>query len=81
VQFIGLVAAFLTTASFIPQVIQVIKTKDTSGISLTMFSMFVLGVLLLAFHGFLIQDTAVIVANIITFVLASTVLAYKLKYK
>jgi MtN3 and saliva related transmembrane protein len=81
VQFIGLVAAFLTTASFIPQAIQVIKTKDTSGISLTMYSMFVLGVLLWAVHGFIIQDTAVIIANIITFVLASIVLAYKLKYK
>ena len=76
-----MVAAFLTTASFIPQVIQVIKTKDTSGISLTMYSMFVLGVLLWAIHGFIIQDTAVIFANIITFVLASIVLAYKLKYK
>ncbi len=76
-----MVAAFLTTASFIPQAIQVIKTKDTSGISLTMYSMFVLGVLLWAIHGFIIQDTAVILANIITFVLASIVLAYKLKYK
>jgi MtN3 and saliva related transmembrane protein len=81
VQTIGMVAAFLTTASFIPQAIQVIKTKDTSGISLTMYSMFVLGVLLWAIHGFIIQDTAVILANIITFVLASIVLAYKLKYK
>jgi len=76
-----MVAAFLTTASFIPQAIQVIKTKDTSGISLTMYSMFVLGVFLWAIHGFIIQDTAVIVANIITFILASIVLAYKLKYK
>jgi MtN3 and saliva related transmembrane protein len=76
-----MVAAFLTTASFIPQAIQVIKTKDTSGISLTMYSMFVLGVLLWAIHGFIIQDAAVIFANIITFVLASIVLAYKLKYK
>jgi MtN3 and saliva related transmembrane protein len=81
VQAIGMVAAFLTTASFIPQAIQVIKTKDTSGISLTMYSMFVLGVFLWAIHGFIIQDTAVIVANIITFILASIVLAYKLKYK
>ena len=76
-----MVAAFLTTASFIPQAIQVIKTKDTSGISLTMYSMFVLGVFLWAIHGFIIQDSAVIVANIITFILASIVLAYKLKYK
>lgn len=80
-QTIGLVAAFLTTASFVPQVLQVIKTKDTSGISLIMYSMFVLGVLLWAIHGYIINDIAIIMANVLTFVLASVVLMYKIKYK
>ena len=40
---IGMIAACLTTLSFVPQAIQVIKTKDTSGISLIMYSMFVIG--------------------------------------
>ena len=43
---IGIIAAFLTTLSFIPQAWQVIKTKDTSGISLGMYAMFVAGVFL-----------------------------------
>lgn len=41
---IGTIAAILTTLSFLPQAYQVIKTKDTSGISLGMYTMFVLGV-------------------------------------
>lgn len=78
---IGIIAAFLTTLSFIPQAWQVIKTKDTSGISLGMYSMFVTGVFLWMIHGINIQDVAVMTANGITFILASIILAYKIKYK
>jgi len=80
-QVIGFVAAALTTLSFIPQVIQVVKTKDTSGISLVMYSMFVFGVFLWAIHGYLIGDISVLLANLVTFVLASIILTYKIKYK
>ena len=41
---IGTIAAILTTLSFLPQAYQVIKTKDTSSISLGMYTMFVIGV-------------------------------------
>ena len=78
---IGIIAAFLTTLSFIPQAWQVIKTKDTSGISLGMYAMFVVGVFLWLIHGWNIQDYAVISANGITLVLASIILVYKIKYK
>lgn len=33
-ELIGLVAGCLTTGSFIPQVIKILKTRDVSGISL-----------------------------------------------
>lgn len=38
---VGTTAAILTTISFVPQAYQVIKTKDTSGISLGMYIAFV----------------------------------------
>lgn len=80
-QYIGIIAAILTTASFVPQAIQVIKTKDTKGISLVMYICFVLGVFLWTIHGININDYAIIAANGITFVLASIILCYKIKYK
>ena len=43
---IGTIAAILTTISFLPQAYQVIKTKDTSSISLGMYVAFILGVFL-----------------------------------
>lgn len=73
---IGFIAAVLTTLSFVPQAWQIIKTKDTSGISLGMYAMFVAGVFL-----WNIQDYAIISANGITLVLASIILFYKIKYK
>ena len=80
-EFIGFIAAFLTTVSFVPQAIMVIKTKDTKGISLGMYSLFVAGVFLWVVYGYVIQDMALLIANIVTFGFASIVLAYKIKYK
>ena len=78
---VGPIAAILTTISFILQAYQVIKTKDTSGISLGMYIAFVLGVFLWIIHGIKIQDMKLIGANAITFVFASIILTFKIKYK
>lgn len=75
---LGVFAAILTTSSFIPQAIKTIKTKDTSGISFSMYLMFTIGVLLWIFYGLYIKDIAITVANIITFIFASIILKYKI---
>lgn len=77
---IGIIAAILTTLAFVPQVMKVVKTKNTKGISIAMYIMQVTGIFLWAIHGYRIGDMAVLGANIITFMLASTVLIYKIKY-
>jgi MtN3 and saliva related transmembrane protein len=45
-EIIGLLAACITTASFLPQVFKTYKTKDTSGLSLTMYIAFFIGIVL-----------------------------------
>lgn len=80
-QYIGPLAAVLATISFIPQLISVVKTKDTSSISLGMYLLFVTGVFLWVIHGIYIKDWPVIIANGITFMLSSIILVYKIKYK
>jgi MtN3 and saliva related transmembrane protein len=74
---LSFVAAALTTFSFIPQALQVIKTQNTSGISLGMYVMFVTGVFLWMVYGFWKGDMAVALANAITLVFASVILKYK----
>lgn len=78
---IGLIAATLTTVSFVPQVIKTVKDKDTKSISLSMYILFTLGVFLWLCYGLLTQSLPVICANAVTFVLALVILVYKLKYK
>ncbi|WBW99307.1 SemiSWEET transporter [Oceanirhabdus sp. W0125-5] len=80
-EYIGLLAAMLTTVSFLPQAVKVIKEKNTSGISLGMYSMFTIGVFLWLLYGISRNDFPVIIANAITFVFAGTILSMKIKYK
>jgi MtN3 and saliva related transmembrane protein len=76
-EYVGMAAAFLTTGSFVPQAIRVLKTRDTRAISLTMYAMFTSGSLLWFIYGIYIKSTSVIAANAVTFLLALTILILK----
>lgn len=78
---IGLLAATLTTISFIPQVIKTWKLKETRDISLSMFVMLAIGIILWTVYGFIIQDLPVILANCVSFVLTAIIIYFKIKYK
>lgn len=80
-ELLGTLAAILTTIAFIPQVIQVWKTKQTKDISLGMFSLFSVGVFLWFLYGIFLRKWPMIIANGIVFVLASIIVGFKLKYK
>ena len=51
---IGWLAAVLTTFSFVPQAIKVIRTKETSSVSLWMYSIFTLGISFWLIYGLMI---------------------------
>jgi len=78
--FVGYTSALLTTIAFVPQAHKSLKTRDLSGISLPMYSLFSLGVLGWLIYGYLINSLPIIAANSITLILASTVLYLKLKH-
>lgn len=72
--YFGYIAAFLTTASFIPQAIKTIRTHDTDGISVLMYLGFVTGIFFWLVYGILLADIAIIAANFLTFLLALPIL-------
>jgi len=76
-EIIGYIAATLTTASFVPQAILTIKTRDTESLSLGMYSAFTLGVLCWLIYGIYLDDKAIIFANAITLLLAASILCFK----
>ena len=79
VDIIGLVSAILTTLSFLPQTLMVVRSGQTSGISLTMYAMFTTGVAGWLAYGFLVGALPIILANAITLALAATILTLKIR--
>ncbi len=78
---IGYVAATLTTVSFVPQALKTFRTRDVSGISLGMYSLFATGVALWLVYGVMLGEAPIYVANAITLALALAVLVMKLRYR
>ena len=79
IEFIGYCAAFLTTVAFLPQAIQSWRTRDLSGISVGMYSLFTAGVGLWLIYGLIIEKWPLILANTLTFALALSILLLKLR--
>lgn len=77
-EILGYCAAFLTTASFLPQALLTLKTRDTTSLSLSMYTLFTTGVLLWLIYGIQRADNAIIFANSITLLLSASILGFKI---
>ncbi|MCA2811257.1 MAG: SemiSWEET transporter [Microcystis sp. M090S1] len=80
IELIGIVAGILTTVSFLPQVMKTWRYRSAKDLSLTMFICFCLGVFLWLIYGIYVSSKPIIVANFVTFILAGTILYFKIKY-
>jgi MtN3 and saliva related transmembrane protein len=78
-ELVGYCAATITTVAFVPQVIQALRTKDLSSVSLAMYVTFCIGIALWLVYGLMLQAWPVVIANIFTLGLAGVVLALKVK--
>jgi MtN3 and saliva related transmembrane protein len=78
--YVGYLAASLTTLSFVPQALHTWRSRDVSGISLGMYSVFTAGIALWLAYGLLIEAWPVVAANVITLGLASAILGMKLRF-
>jgi MtN3 and saliva related transmembrane protein len=77
---LGYLAATLTTVSFVPQVWRTFRTKDVSGISLKMYSVFTLGIAVWLAYGIVLGEVPMMIANSVSLVLASAVLVMRIRY-
>lgn len=77
---IGTAAACLTTVSFAPQAWLSFKTRDVSGVSLGMYSVFTVGVAMWLVYGLLLSAWPIVVANAITLALALAILGMKIRF-
>jgi MtN3 and saliva related transmembrane protein len=80
-EWIGFVAAALTTGAFLPQTFKVWKNKSAKDLSLSMYVAMLLGITLWLIYGISIDSPSMIAANSVTLVLVISILYFKLKFK
>jgi MtN3 and saliva related transmembrane protein len=79
-EWVGYLAAAMTTLSFVPQAVKTIRTRDTRSISLGMYVVFTAGIAMWLVYGIALNSMPMILANIVTFLLSATILGMKLKH-
>ncbi len=81
IEALGLVAATLTTLSFLPQVIKTYKEKCARDLSTWTLICFFIGVIMWLIYGFMIPSFSLICANLVTTILAGILLVFKFIYR
>ena len=81
IEIVGMLAAFLTTSAFVPQVYKAYRNKSAKDVSLTMYLVLLVGLLLWLYYGWHIESMAIIMANSITAALVIFILVLKIVYE
>lgn len=81
ISILGFCAGACTTIAFLPQVIKTYKSRSADDLSLGTFFMLTTGLSLWLVYGFLNDDKPIIFTNLITLLLAVSLLYMKFKFK
>jgi len=81
VNAVGVSAGLCSMASFIPQIMKILRERDASGVSLRMFAVTCTAFALWTLFGLLQQSWPIMVSNAICLLLASTVVVLRLRYR
>ncbi len=80
IQILGLAAGTITSITFLPQVIQIWKTKSAKDLSLQMLLLLILGVTMWLTYGILVLDTAIIYTNSMVLLMSFIMLYFKYRF-
>jgi MtN3 and saliva related transmembrane protein len=75
IDLVGTLAATLTTIAYFPQAVKTIRTRDTSGLSISMYALLLCGVTMWMIYGIILGSWPLILANAIVLVPQSVVMA------
>lgn len=73
-EFIGYACGFCTTIAFLPQAIKSIITRNVSGLSLSMYVIYCIGLVFWVLYGVYLHSFQIILFNSITLVFNSIIL-------
>jgi MtN3 and saliva related transmembrane protein len=81
ITLLGITAGVLTTIAYLPQLIKTWQSKSAGDISWSMLIILCIGIILWLAYGVLVHDLPILLANIVTFILASVILVLKIRYR
>ncbi|MBD2778010.1 SemiSWEET transporter [Iningainema tapete] len=81
ITILGLLAATLTTLSFLPQLLKTWQSKSAKDVSFIMLITFNLGVFIWLIYGIYLQALPIILANGVTLFFNIIILWLKIKYR
>jgi MtN3 and saliva related transmembrane protein len=81
IEILGVIAGCLSCVTFVPQVVQTWRTKQTKDISLPTFIIAALSCVLWLIYAIVVNLFSVIFTNAIVLTLTLTMIYLKLKYK
>ena len=80
IEYIGVMAAILTTSGFAPQVYKSLKTKAVEGVSLSIYLVLFIGMVCWLYYGIRIESISIIMANIVSGLLVLVQIVAKIYY-
>jgi MtN3 and saliva related transmembrane protein len=80
IEAVGMTGAVLTTVCWVPQALQIIRSRETRAISLGGTLTFAIGIAFWLIYGLALWDWPLILSNIVTLALASLIVALKMRH-
>ncbi len=80
VDILGYSAGFITTLTFLPQVLKTYKEKSARDVSLNMFIIAAVNEVMWIVYGALRNDNVIILTNAVVLAMSLTMIFFKLKY-
>jgi MtN3 and saliva related transmembrane protein len=80
VDIVGMIGAVLTTVCWLPQAIKIIRSRETSAISLAGTVAFTVGIAFWLVYGLALVDWPLITSNIVTLALMLVIVSLKLRH-
>jgi MtN3 and saliva related transmembrane protein len=80
VDAVGMTGAVLTTVCWLPQAVQIIRSRETRAISLVGTLAFTIGIVFWLIYGLALMDWPLITSNVVTLALMSVIVTLKLRH-
>jgi MtN3 and saliva related transmembrane protein len=76
----GVAAGLCSMASFVPQIIKIMRERNADGVSLIMYGVTIFGFICWTTYGVLSGSWPVVVSNAVCLVLTATIFVLRLRY-